>query len=232
MSASSLPLIDISPFLPSTPFNQQARKACAMEIFDACTSTGIFYLTNHGILKSQTNAVLSQGRDFFLNSSMDEKNAIVRKKVGEDDGDGTRGWQPVRDNVTGGKRDWQEAVDFYREDEGSKKSPPYAMLQGKNLWPQRPAELKETYEKYVENMLALGEVLMIAMGSALGEGNEEIFVQHTRKSFWGMRLIGYAPIPKLEQISQEMNDDGISCGAHTDYGCVTFLLQDSTKGAL
>src|SRR5438874_362097 len=162
MLASSLPLIDISPFLPSNPFNAQARKACAMEIFDACTSAGFFYLTNHGIPKSQTDAVLSQGRDFFLNSSMDEKNAIVRKKVGVGDGDGARGWQPVRDNVTGGKRDWQEAVDFYREDEGLKKSPPYGMLQGKNLWPQRRAELKETYKTYVENMLALGEALMTA----------------------------------------------------------------------
>jgi isopenicillin N synthase-like dioxygenase len=232
MSALSLPLIDISPFLPSTPSNPQTRMACAMEIFNACTSTGFFYLTNHGIAKTQLDAVLSQGRDFFLNSSMDAKNAIVRKKVGVNDGDGTRGWQPVRDNVTGGKRDWQEAVDFYREDEGSKKGPPYEMLKGKNLWPQRPLELKETYEKYVEKVLALGEVLMIAMGTALGEGNEEILLKHTQKSFWGMRLIGYAPIPEPEQIPKEMNDDGISCGAHTDYGCVTFLLQDHIKGAL
>lgn len=232
MSASPLPLIDISPFLPCTPFNPQSRKACAREIFDACASTGFFYLINHGIPKSLTDAVLSQGRDFFLNSSMDAKNAIVRKRVGVDDGDGTRGWQPVRDNVTGGKRDWQEAVDFYKEDEGPKKGPPYAILQGKNLWPQRPVELKETYERYIENMLSLGEVLMTAMGSVLGEGDEDVFLQHTRNSFWGMRLIGYAPIPKLEQMSKEMSDGGISCGAHTDYGCITFLLQDSTIGAL
>ncbi len=162
---------------------------------------------------------------------MREKNAIVRKKVGEGNGDGTRGWQPVRDNVTGGKRDWQEAVDFYRE-EDAQKAPPYEFLQGKNLWPQRPAELKQTYEKYIQSVLNLGEVLMLAMGTALGEGNEEAFLQHTRKSFWGMRLIGYSPIPKPENIPPEQNDDGISCGAHTDYGCVTFLLQDSTKGAL
>jgi isopenicillin N synthase-like dioxygenase len=37
-------------------------------------------------------------------------------------------------------------------------------------------ELKETYEKYVENMLALGEVLMTAIGTTLGEGNKEVFV--------------------------------------------------------
>src|SRR2546421_12045871 len=147
MSKSSLPLIDISPFLPSTAFNLQARKACAEDIFNACTSTGFFYLTKHGIPESQTEAVMSQGRDFFLNSSLEEKSAIGRKKVGVENGDGTRGWQPVRDNVTGGKRDWQEAVDFYREDEESEKGAPYKMLKGKNLWPQQPLELKETYKK-------------------------------------------------------------------------------------
>src|SRR5436190_22567700 len=169
MSTLSLPVIDISPFLPSTPFNSQARKACAKNIFNACTSTGFFYLTNHGIPKSQTDAVLSHGRDFFLNSLIEQKNAIVRKQVGVENGDGTRGWQPVRDNVTGGKRDWQEAVDFYREPEESKEGTPYALLKGKNLWPQQPPELKGTYEKYVANMLQLGEVIMVAMGTALGE---------------------------------------------------------------
>jgi isopenicillin N synthase-like dioxygenase len=166
-----------------------------------------------------------------LSSSIEEKNAIVRNKVRVDNGDGTRGRQLARDNMTGGKRDWQEAVDFYRE-EDSQKSPPYEFLQGKNLWPQRPAELKQIYEKYVNSILNLGEVLMLAMGTTLEEGNEEVFVRHTRKSFWGMRLIGYAPIPKPDAIPPEQKDDGISCGVHTDYGCVTFLLQDSTKGAL
>src|SRR5207247_4170879 len=81
-------------------------------------------------------------------------------------------------------------------------------------------------------MLQLGEVLITAMGSAVGEGSEEVFVRQTRNSFWGMRLIGYAPIPKPEQIPKGMDDGGVSCGEHTDYGCVTLLLQDSTKGAL
>jgi isopenicillin N synthase-like dioxygenase len=228
----SLPAIDISPFLHSTPFNSQAREACARDIFNACMSTGFFYLTNHGIPKSLTEGVLALGRDFFLNSSMEEKNAVARKQLGVGDSDGTRGWQPVRDNVTGGKRDWQEAVDFYREDENAEKGPPYEMLKGKNVWPRKPLELEETYKKYVERMLKLGEIVMIAMGTALGEGNEEVFIRHTWKSFWGMRLIGYAPLPEPGQISKEMNDGGISCGEHTDYGCVTFLLQDSTKGAL
>jgi isopenicillin N synthase-like dioxygenase len=240
MPPLSLPKIDISAFLPSAPPNPKARRAYADATFSACSSTGFFYLTNHGIPTAQIDAVLRLGRlrrDFFLNASPEEKAAVMRKKVGEGDGDGARGWQPVRDNVTMGKRDWQEAVDFYRDvgetaSEGGRKGPPYEVLMGRNLWPQRLEPLRRTYEEYVGNMLRLGEVVLAAVGAALGKGNEDIFVRHTWKSFWGMRLIGYAPIPEAGSSMEANEDEGISCGEHTDYGCVTLLLTDSTKGAL
>ena len=232
----TLPLIDISPFLSSTPLDPQARKRCADDIYKACVLTGFFYLTNHGIPQAQTDAVLSMGRDFFLNSSAEEKEAIVREKVGTGNGDGARGWQPVRDNMTGGKRDWQEAVDLYREPNesdnvGARTGPPYDFLMGKNLWPQRPQALKETYEDYIANVLQLGGRVVTAMGAAL-DIDEGIFSRQTKKSFWGMRLIGYAPIPSPSSPKMVNDDGGISCGEHTDYGCVTLLLTDSCKGAL
>jgi isopenicillin N synthase-like dioxygenase len=42
-----------------------------------------------------------------------------------------------------------------------------------------------------------------------------------------LRVIGYPPLPASFD-----TDTGISCGAHTDYGCLTFLLADPTPGAL
>lgn len=41
-----------------------------------------------------------------------------------------------------------------------------------------------------------------------------------------MRIIGYPPL------SSSPEKEGISCGEHTDYGCVTLLLADNTHGAL
>ena len=229
MAAMSLPIIDISPFLSSNEVDLQAQRKCAKEIFAACSSSGFFYLANHGIPTSLTDAVLSLGRDFFLESSAEEKAAVMREKVGVGNGDGARGWQPVRDNVTQGKRDWQEALDLYCEDEETEKEPPYELLKGRNPWPQRPEQLKGTYQEYVERMLQLGKAVVTAMGAALEVDDEKIFARHTEKSFWGMRLIGYSPIPESPHANP---DDGISCGEHTDYGCVTLLLTDSVKGAL
>jgi len=40
-------------------------------------------------------------------------------------------------------------------------------------------------------------------------------------------VIGYPPLPADYDTSK-----GLSCGAHTDYGCLTFLLADDFPGAL
>lgn len=62
------------------------------------------------------------------------------------------------------------------------------------------------------------------MALALDSSDEDLFVRETSNSFWVLRAIGYPPLPPEQA--------GASCGAHTDYGCTTFLLADDTKGAL
>ena len=42
-----------------------------------------------------------------------------------------------------------------------------------------------------------------------------------------LRVIGYPPLPEDYDTTK-----GLSCGAHTDYGCLTFLLADDFPGAL
>lgn len=64
---------------------------------------------------------------------------------------------------------------------------------------------------------------MRAMALAL-DSPEDLFVRETSNSFWVLRAIGYPPLPA--------GQTGASCGAHTDYGCTTFLLADDTRGAL
>merc|ERR1712194_670800 len=44
-------------------------------------------------------------------------------------------------------------------------------------------------------------------------------------------MIGYPPLQEAAS-SRDADDVGISCGAHTDYGCWTILAQDDTPGAL
>jgi len=130
-------------------------------------------------------------------------------------------------------------------DNDTTRHPPYALLQGLNAWPTNPPTFRPVYEEYVAHMLTLGTAVVRALGMALGNGMEDVFVQNTRRSWWVMRAIGYPPLPHESingtngvkdceevEVDEDRGKGGVSCGAHTDYGCVTLLLADETRGAL
>ncbi len=173
------------------------------------------------------------------------------QRVGENITAGRRDWHEGLDLYR--EVDGDGDGEGIKEGGGAGKEGPFECLMGKNKWPKTPEGLKAAYEVYIERMLGLGQAVVRGMGWALlGEGGEEVFVQRTRESFWVVRLIGYPPLPpsssssstrnsegptdtnnnKDDDVEEDEDKEGISCGAHTDYGCVTLLLADSTKGAL
>lgn len=233
--STSLPIIDISPFL-SNKASPALRSECASRLSSACRDVGFFYLVGHSIPSSTTDSILSLSRKFFLETPDSGKAQIQRRQPNDDYGDGARGYQCLGENVSAGKRDFQEAIDFYREEaECLQQGPPYELLKGRNLWPESPRELETALKDYVEQIKVVATAVVRAMGTALDLGEyEEVFVEATRKSFWVMRMIGYPPLPKTngEAHLDGSIDSDQSCGAHTDYGCVTLLLADDTKGAL
>ncbi|KAG9188988.1 hypothetical protein G6011_05856 [Alternaria panax] len=241
-----LPMIDISAFLDAS-CSQEARATTAKAINAACVNYGFFYLTGHGIPVSELDEVINLARDFFA-EPLGEKNKIKRFDAGSaQGGDGARGYQGLGENVTGGLQDMQEAIDWYAEWLEDKREPgdggpgSVKSLQGVNLWPQRPGKLRPVYEEYIERVKKVGEALVHAMGVALDLGppnpdatqrteDEEIFVRNCKDSFWVMRMIGYPPLTTPHTLGNDVEQ--FSCGAHTDYGCVTLLLTDPTPGAL
>ncbi len=226
---TSLPIIDISPFLdPNSSSSERLNTARALD--NACRTVGFFYLSKHNIPLTELDCILSLAHSFFALPSA-TKERIRLLSAGAADGDGARGYQTIGENVTQGHRDWHEGVDLYRP--VSDTTPPYKPVMGQNKWPSK--EFQEVYEMYIDKLLRLGQAVMRAIALGLGE-QEEYFQGMVDRSFWVMRAIGYPPL--------ESEDGGISCGEHTginttrsfanlDYGCLTFLIADShAKGSL
>ncbi len=124
------------------------------------------------------------------------------------------GYQKLHENITSGKTDHQEGLDFYHDSPYSSMTPPSSpgtsplLFSGTNLWPINPPPLKPTYLDWVHRMKQLGLMVMKAMADGLGMSSNEweelkALVDDT---FWVMRLIGYPKLPKT--------NEGISCGAH------------------
>jgi len=121
-----------------------------------------------------------------------------------------------------GSADNHEAIDFYRPVEDPDKE---KLLWGENQWPT-VSGFREKYEAWIDKMKGLGLIVMHAMATGLGmtDAEWEDLKAKVDDSFWVLRIIGYPPLPN--------DDNGFSCGAHKDYGCLTFLWADPTRGAL
>src|SRR5205807_2498492 len=72
-----VPVIDISPSFSSS---KEDREAVASQIRTACTTSGFFYITNHGIPSSTLSNILHQAKRFFGDLSREQKEALHIKK--------------------------------------------------------------------------------------------------------------------------------------------------------
>lgn len=245
-SDQSLPIISLAPFL-SHPAQSPESRSAANALAEACEEHGFFYLTDHGILQSQLDEILDLARRFFLEAPAEEKSRLQRLDTGQTSsdgrkGDGARGYQQLGENVTQGARDHHEALDWYREVESDREIRSSKLLSdgtlcGVNPWPNFPSEFEPTYKNYIKKVLEVGAQVVRAMGLALRLTEDEMvqFEKATNQSFWVMRAIGYPPLrhnSHNKTVPNTENDEGISCGAHTDYGCLTLLLADPTPGSL
>ncbi|CAE7895040.1 unnamed protein product [Symbiodinium microadriaticum] len=229
---TAMPSLDISPFLSGGSGAEKQR--CAREFDRACRSTGFFYLDGHGVSEHEVQNLHRLAREFFALPSA-AKEAIALRS----DEDFARGYQKLGMNVTKNEKDWQEAIDFFAEARtGSVNLSSMSSLQGidakelervqqfvegRNRWPEEPADFKRVVEAYFAKMATVGSALTRAMATAFGLP-ENHFDPMMNDSFWGARIIGYPALP--------VDAPGLSCGEHTDYGCWIILAQDETQGAL
>lgn len=141
-----------------------------------------------------------------------------------------RGYGKLMEEMTQGKPDFKESMDFGLEQRARKLevTKPYLKLQGPNQWPTSNLldhEWKSTLLKYIAEMQRLGEKLMGAMSLTLGLPESifaEKFSSTSEDSFALLRLLRYPPT----------KDDasGFGVGPHVDSGCLVILLQDEVGG--
>ncbi|KAF9220945.1 Clavaminate synthase-like protein [Gyrodon lividus] len=231
-----LPVINIAPYLGTQPASSAERDAVSKALHSACMEYGFFYLDISQYLDlTEPEELTRLARDFFALPQGEKDNISLKHQ------DHARGYQRLKENVTNGKADNHEGIDFYKPVENPDKSKP---LWGENQWPRVP-DFQNKYEQWIDKMKKLGMIVMEAqvpflshysrMAHGLGMNAEqwnELRAQ-VDDSFWVMRVIGYPPLPD--------DHDGFSCGAHKyriiqvlrrDYGCLTLLHADPTRSAL
>ncbi|KAH7911550.1 hypothetical protein BJ138DRAFT_1125933 [Hygrophoropsis aurantiaca] len=221
-STFRIPLIDFSKFRNATSLTEKRRTAD--EIVSGFKEVGFIYLTGHGISSEIVDRVYSKSADFF------RLPADIKDQVAWDDPRANRGYVQVgRERVTQSS-DAAEIAALRAKAPDSKETmeigrdwdPVY-----KNKWPQEinAPGFKETMLAFFQTCHDLHTVVMrsIALGLDL---QEDFFSQKIHDQCHNLRLLSYPPI----RTSLLQGDGQARAGAHSDYGTLTLLFQDSVGG--
>lgn len=171
-AASSLPIIDIAPWIEG--HDHKGRLSTAAAIHAACLEFGFFYLDVSAFVSpDEPEELFRLAREFF-GLPQEEKDKISLNSQDCARGEPAQcrrlsffvdmtsfliGYQRLRQNVTSGLADNHEAIDFYRPVENPDKG---KLLWGENQWPASVPEFREKYEAWVNKMKTLGLIVMHA----------------------------------------------------------------------
>ncbi|KAF2826917.1 Clavaminate synthase-like protein [Ophiobolus disseminans] len=224
-----IPVIDLAPSFSSSFAD---RKAVAAQIRNACTASGFFYITKHGVPEGVQRGILNQAVRFFDELSVEQKETlhVKKSKLG-------LGWEPSEYTSIAGDQERKEGFNFAYEEalDPTGGDGLYRNLDGShyngNLWPKEDdlPGFHATVKQYYSSVLSLARHLfrLFALSLDLPETYFDSMTTHPG----GIARLLYYPPPKNSQLPRtSFNDEQIGLGAHSDYECFTLLLTSSTPG--
>lgn len=223
--AAYIPVIDLA---PARGGDATARRTVAVEIDQACRESGFLVVTGHGVdpdlvdrLHRVTLELFSQPDDWKAQWDCDP------------DARGLRGFYRVPSYVSAGEAvdtapDICELFTMCRLGEpgvaaGARLGDAVDRYGMPNIWPDRPAELREVWLEYYAVMEGLAADLMrlFALGLDL---DERVFDTAIDEHITNLTANYYPPV------DVDPMPDQYRKGPHSDWGTLTILYQDGTGG--
>jgi len=217
---ATVPRIDVGGLVrPSATDAGRRRVAAAIDA--ACTEHGFFTVVGHGIDPARLDALDREARAFFALPR--EENARIAMIHG---GRAWRGWFGVGEELTDGVPDRKEGLYFGTElDPEDPRVLAGVPLHGANLFPRRPAGLRDEVLTHLVAGTDLARRLL--RGMAMGLGHPDRWFDETicADPVVLFRIFHY---PALDADEAPTGPWGVA--EHTDYGLLTLLHQDASGG--
>lgn len=212
-NASEIPVLDLTPL---TDGGDTAALAAAFA--RAYGDFGFATVVNHGIDPALTDAIFDAARRFHALPA-DEKAAVALDR-------NHRGYIAINTSTdvttklaTVTKPNQSASFMMMREDPAPIDG---VYLSGPNRWPALPG-FRDACEAYAAALSALGARMMGLALDAIGAADRTILNAFDEPTIW-LRLLHYPPQPPAAP------DDLFGSAPHCDFGCLTFLAQDTVGG--
>ena len=200
--------------------DRSRRRDVGDAVRSACLDKGFLYVVDHGVPAPLIESVFAETRRFFALPEA-EKAAVHMVRCRN-----RRGYEPMRGQTLepGQPADLKEG--FYLGNERSPDDPRVRaglFNHGPNQWPAKLPGFRATMEGYYAQMEVLCRLTMRAVALAL-ELAEDHFETFCEDAVSNLKLLHYPPQPPNASPGEK------GCGAHTDWGAITYLLQDDAGG--
>jgi isopenicillin N synthase-like dioxygenase len=217
ISTASLPVIDISGL---TSKSTADRGAVGAQLRAACLDKGFFYIKNHDVPEALVGNVFKEAAAFFALP------AGQKEEVDKAKSSANRGYEPLQGQTLepGTPPDLKEG--YYIGPEHQPDDPRViagTFNHGPNQWPSQRPNFRPVMQAYLDVMLGLSARMMRGIALSL-DLPEDYFADYCRDAMATIRLLHYPPQPASARPGQK------GAGAHTDFGGLTLLRQDSVGG--
>lgn len=206
---NEVPVVDIGALV-----NDGDVDAVAGQLREICQNIGFLYIENHGIPDDLIARMYTLTKTFFALPQL-EKDALRIEKSGPT----LRGYIPAYgENVDPeNTRDLKEVFDFGQH------GVDVAPFKGPNPMPESLPEVRLVFEEYHRRMVELARQLIHVVARSLDLPAD--YFDHKLTNPISIQRVCHYP-PQFGDITQEE----IGIGAHSDYGFLTILAQDSVGG--
>jgi len=194
--------IPLIDFEPFVTGCEAERQAVAQEILQACQAVGFFYLKGHGISESLQTALWAQAQQFFAQPDA-AKVALARSP---ETNCGYVGVQKERLDPT---QPWDLKEAFN--------------VGLKSIWPITLPDFKRAVSAFYQDCTQRVALQVLQAFAIALELPPHYFDDKHGENYF-LRLLHYPPV------AEPLADGQLRAGAHTDYGSITLLLQDSVGG--